>query len=97
MLFPVIFLGYYASAPDAGYTLYNGAGGVVISRTTSGVVSLGNNAFQVVISTDDLPVPSTLVWDDGLGISADPIAYNGPVAFNGTIVLTADDLLPEGA
>jgi len=96
MLFTVAFFGYYGSAPDAGYTVYDGSGGTIIARTTIGVVSLGGNAFQAVISDDDLETPSSVVWDDGLGVNADPIAYNGPASFNGTIVLTADDLLPEG-
>lgn len=91
MIFSVVFLGYYVSAPSAGYTVYDAAGGVLTARTTSGVVSLGGNAFQVDITS---PVnPSTLVWDDGLGVSAEPESYNGGATFSGNIIILQDDLI----
>lgn len=91
MIFSVTFLGYYASAPSAGYTIYNAAGGIITARTTSGVVSLGGNAFQVNIAS---PVnPSTLVWDDALGVSSEPESYNGGATFSGTVLIVNDDLI----
>lgn len=93
MLFSVIFLGYYNESPDAGYTVKDGSGTVVIARTTSGVIDLGGNAFQVVISDEELPVPSVVIWDDGLGINAEPIAYNGSGGGSGgNVVIIKDDL-----
>jgi hypothetical protein len=53
-------------------------------------VSLGGNAFQVDIAS---PVtPSTIVWDDGLGTSSSPEAYNG-ASGDVTVVILQDDLI----
>lgn len=92
MLFTVTFLGYYASTPSAGYTVFAADGSVLTARTIAGVVPLGHNAFQVAIATDDLTVPSTILWDDGLGTYAEPIAYNGASGGGGDTILVNDDL-----
>lgn len=91
MIFSVLFMGYYNTAPAAGYTVFASDGSIITARTTSGVVSLGGNAFQVNIAS---PVnPSTLVWDDALGVSSEPESYNGGATFSGTVLIVNDDLI----
>lgn len=92
MLFAVIFLGYYATEPSAGYTVFAADGSVLTARTTAGVVSLGGNAFQV--DTGSPVNPSTIIWDDGLGTYSEPEAYNGAGGGGGggDTIIVNDDL-----